>query len=135
MFNKLATSLLLASALIGAISPSFAATSNANSSDDTFQNIVYFPVRVVGSAVGLVVGVPEGAVKDGVKGAQLSTKWVAGKLGDENGKYQQVAGAVLGAPFGIVGGAAYGTFDGGWHGVSTGYEKPFSQEAFTFKDE
>jgi hypothetical protein len=138
MFKKLATSFLLASALIGAIvSPSFAANAktSATSGDDTFQNIVFFPVRVVGSTVGFLVGIPEGAVKDGTKGARLSTKWVAGKLGNEDGVYQQWAGAIVGAPFGIVGGATYGTFDGGWHGVQTGYEKPFSKDAFTFKEE
>jgi hypothetical protein len=133
MFKKLATSLVLASALIGAVSPAFAASSNA--SDDMFQSVCFFPVRVVGSTVGFLVGIPEGAVKDGVKGAQLSTKWVAGKLGDENGTYQGWAGALVGAPFGIVGGAAYGTFDGGWHGLVTGYSKPFSKDAFTFKEE
>jgi hypothetical protein len=138
MLKKLATSFMLASALIGAtVSPSFAANAktSATSSDDTFQNIVFFPVRVVGSAVSFLVGIPEGAVKDGVKGAQLSTKWVAGKLGNEDGLYQQWAGAIVGAPFGIVGGASYGTFDGGWHGALTGYEKPFSKDAFTFKEE
>jgi len=133
MYKKLATSLLLASALIGAVSPAFAAPTNA--SDDTFQSVAFFPVRVVGSTVGWLVGMPEGAVKDGTKGAVLSTKWVAGKLGDENGTYQNWAGAILGAPFGIVGGASYGVFDGGWHGIVTGYTKPFSKEAFTFKEE
>jgi len=135
MFKQLATSLVLASALVGAVSPAFAATPSTNASDDTFQSIAFFPVRVVGSTVGFLVGIPEGAVKDGVKGAMLSTKWVAGKLGNENGNYQTWAGALVGAPFGIIGGAAYGTFDGGWHGLKTGYEKPFSQEAFTFKEE
>ena len=137
MFKKLATSFLLASALIGAmVTPSFAdAKTSATSSDDTFQNIVFFPVRVVGSTVGLLVGIPEGAVKDGTKGAIMSTKWVAGKLGNEDGVYQQWAGAILGGPFGVLGGSAYGTFDGGWHGIVTGYEKPFSKEAFTFKEE
>ena len=140
MYKQLATSFMLASALIGAmVSPSFAAnaksTAQASSSSDTFQSIVFFPVRVVGSAVGLAVGVPEGVYKDGVKGAIMSTKWVAGKLGNETGTYQTVAGAIVGAPFGIVGGSAYGTFDGGWHGIVTGYEQPFSKSAFTFKDE
>jgi len=138
MFKKLATSFTLASALIGAmVSPTFAAASSgpATSTNDTFQSICFFPVRVVGSTVGLLVGMPEGFVKDGVKGAQLSTKWVAEKLGNESGTYQLWAGALLGGPFGVVGGATYGTFDGGWHGVSTGYQKPFSKDAFTFKDE
>ena len=136
MFKKLATSLVLATVLTGAVSPAFAASKNSsNSSDDLFQSICFFPVRVVGSTVGLLVGIPEGAVKDGVKGAMMSQSWVAGKLGNEKGQYEQWAGWMVGAPFGIVGGAAYGTFDGGWHGVKTGYEKPFSREAFTFKEE
>lgn len=129
MVRKLATSFILASTLVGAmVAPSFAA-------DDTFQSICYFPVRLLGSATGTVIGVPEGAVKDGVKGAQMATKWVATKLGDDDGTYQTWAGAILGAPFGIVGGAAYGTFDGAVHGVKTGYNKPFSKDSFTFKDE
>jgi hypothetical protein len=129
MFKKLATSFMLASALVGAmVAPAFA-------DDSTFQQICLFPVRVAGSATSTVVGVPEGAVKDGVKGAMMSTKWVAGKLGDENGTYQNWFGAVLGGPFGLLGGGAYGVFDGAWHGMKTGYEKPFSKEAFTFKDE
>ena len=133
MFKKLATTLVLASALVGAVSPAFAASANA--SDDTFQSVCFFPVRVVGSTAGFLVGIPLGMVKDGTKGAIMSTKWVAGKLGDENGTYQQWAGAILGGPWGILGGSAYGTFDGGWHGMSTGYSKPFSKEAFTFKEE
>lgn len=129
MVRKFATSFILASTLVGAVvAPSFA-------SDDTFQSICFFPVRVIGSGVGSVLGVPEGVVKDGVKGAMLSTKWLANKLGDEDGSYQTWAGAIFAAPFGIVGGGAYGTFDGGWHGMKTGYEKPFSKDSFTFKDE
>lgn len=129
MVRKLATSFVLASTLVGAlVAPSFAA-------DDTFQSIVFFPVRLLGSATGTVIGVPEGAVKDGVKGSMMATKWVAEKLGDEDGTYQTWAGAMLGGPFGLAGGMAYGTFDGGWHGMKTGYEKPFSKDSFTFKDE
>lgn len=130
MYKKLAASFMLASALVGTmVLPTFAAD------DDTFQSIVFFPVRLLGAGAGTLVGIPEGAVKDGVKGAQQATKWVAGKLGDEDGTYQTWAGAIFGAPFGILGGSTYGTFDGGWHGMKTGYEKPFSKDSFTFKDE
>jgi membrane protein YqaA with SNARE-associated domain len=137
VYKKLATSFMLASALVGAlVLPTFAASTATSASDEsTFQSIVFFPVRVVGSGVGAVVGVPLGAVKDGVKGAQMGTQWVADKLGKEDGTYETWAGAVLGGPVGLLGGAAYGTFDGGWHGVVTGYEKPFSKDAFTFKEE
>ncbi len=129
MQKKLAYSLILAVALVGTVvAPSYA-------DDDTFKSVVQFPLRLLGSAAGTVVGAPEGAVKDGVKGAKMSTKWVAGKLGDEDGQFQTWTGALLGGPVGIVGGAAYGMFDGGLHGAKTGYEKPFSKESFTFKEE
>lgn len=81
MVRKFATSFILASTIVGAVvAPSFA-------SDDTFQDICFFPVRVLGSATGAAIGVPEGAVKDGVKGAMMATKWMADKLGDEDGTW------------------------------------------------
>lgn len=129
MLKKLASSFLAASVLVGATAlPSFAA-------EDTFASICYFPLRVLGMGVGTVVGVPLGMVRDGNRGAIQATQWVAGKLGDEDGTPHQVVGAIVGGPFGLVGGSAYGVFDGGWHGMSTGYKEPFSKEAFTFKDE
>ena len=129
MLKKLASSFILASALVGTL----VAPSHADY--DTFRSICLFPVRVVGSGVGSVVGVPLGVVRDGNRGAIKSTQWVAGKLGNEDGMYQQWTGAIVGAPFGIVGGAAYGMFDGCWHGMKTGFEKPFSKDAFTFKED
>lgn len=130
MLKKLASSFILASTLVGSlVLPSYAGD------DDTFKSIVLIPVRVLGMGVGTTVGVPLGAVKDGVKGARQSSKWVAGKLGNEDAGVPQFFGAVIGGPVGLVGGGAYGTFDGAWHGMKTGYEKPFSKDSFTFKDE
>ena len=129
MLKKLASSFILASAVVGTMSaPSYAG-------DDTFQTICLLPVRAAGSGIGTVIGVPLGAVKDGVKGSMKSTKWVAGKLGNEDGNVQVFFGSILGGPVGAVGAGAYGVFDGGWHGMKTGFEKPFSKESFTFKDE
>jgi hypothetical protein len=129
MLKKFASSFILASALVGSmVAPSFA-------DDDTFKNIVQFPVKVVGSSVAMVVGVPMGAIKDGVKGSIKSTKWASGKLGSEDSGISCFFGSVLGGPVGFVGGGAYGCFDGAVHGAKTGYSKPFSHDAFTFKDE
>jgi len=129
MRKKLASSLVLATAIAGAL----VAPSRAD--DDMFKSVMSFPFKLAGSAVGTVVGVPEGIVKDGVKGAIKTTRWTAGKLGDENGAYQQSFGGVVAGPFGFVGGGTYGIFDGALHGLKVGYDKPFSKEAFTFKDE
>ncbi len=129
MHKKLASSFVVAAALVGTIVPPSLADG------DTFQNICQFPVKVLGSATGAVIGCPEGAVKDGTKGAKMATKWVAGKLGNESGQYQMWFGAILGGPFGIAGGATYGCFDGAWHGLKTGYDKPFTKDSFTFKED
>jgi hypothetical protein len=128
MLKKIASSFILASALVGTmVAPSYA-------DDDTFKTVCLFPVRVVGSTVGFVVGVPLGAIKDGNRGAIKSTQWMAEKVSKQDGPYAWWPG-VFAAPFGIVGGSAYGLFDGGWHGMKTGFEKPFSKDAFTFKED
>jgi hypothetical protein len=129
MRKKIVSSLVLASAICGMTSlPS-------NADDDMFKTVTCFPWKVAGSVVGTAVGVPEGMVKDSVQGAMKSTKWAAGKLGDEKGAYQQSVGGMFAGPFGFVGGGVWGVFDGAVHGMKVGYDKPFSKEAFTFKDE
>ncbi len=129
MLKKLASSFILASAIVGAtVAPSLA-------DDDTFKNVVFFKFKVLGCAVGSILGVPLGAFKDGVKGGQKATSLVAKTLGNEDGDWQTVVGLAVGAPFGAVGGAAYGSVDGLVHGFKSGYEKPFSASTFTYKDE
>jgi hypothetical protein len=129
MLKKLASSFILASALVGTlVAPSFAG-------DDTFKSIVVFPMRVVGTGVGMVVGVPLGAFKDSVKGSIKASNSVSGKVGNDDHHGMQFVGSVIGAPFGFVAGGAYGMFDGAVHGAKQGYEKPFSKDTFTFKDE
>ncbi len=130
MLKKLAPSFTLASALVCTlVAPSLAGD------ESTFQSIVNCPVRAVGATVGGTVGVPLGALKDSVKWYMKASKSVAGSLGNEDGSFQTMTGMIVGGPFGAVGGAAFGCFDGAVHGVKTGYEKPFTKEAFTFKDE
>jgi hypothetical protein len=129
MLNKLASSFILASALVATV------VLPSNADDDKFKSICFFPVRVVGSGVGMVLGCPLGAVKDGVKGFGQGEGWVAGKLGNEDSSGPRFFGSVIGGPVGFLGGATYGTFDGTVHGAKTGYKEPFSKDSFTFKDE
>jgi len=129
MLRKIASSLVLAVGLGGAtIAPSFA-------SDDTFQDIVLFPVKAVGGSFGAVVGVPLGAVKDSVKFGWSGTTFVAKGLGNEDGTPQLLIGSVVGGPVGFVGGAAFGCFDGALHGAKSGFSSPFGKDSFTYKDE
>jgi len=89
----------------------------------------YFPVRLVSMLSAIAWDVPTGAFQDGVKGAIGGTKMVARNLGNEDGRYDQVAGAVTGGPVGLVGGSAYGLLHGfgygTWHGFM-GYDSPHS---------
>lgn len=129
MLKKLASSFILASALVGTlVAPSLA-------DDDTFKSVCVFPVRVVGMGVSTVLGVPLGAVRDGWRGAHKSSKTVAGKLGNEDNNVPGFFGTVIGGPVGALGGGAYGCFDGAVHGAKTGYSHPFSKDSITFKDE
>jgi hypothetical protein len=129
MRKKIVSSLVLATAIVGI------ASLPSKADDDMFKSVMCFPWKVAGSLVGTTVGVPEGMVKDSVKGAMKTTKWGAGKLGDEKGGFQQSFSGMFVGPFGLVGGGVYGVFDGAYHGMKAGYDKPFSKEAFTFKDE
>ena len=129
MLKKLAYSFVLASALVGTtVAPSFAGD------DSMFKSICLFPVKVVGSCAGGVVGVPMGAFKDSVIGAHMGTKTVADALGKSGGTVNTAVGAVTGGPVGLVGGGAYGCFDGSVHGFKAGYSKPFSGDSFRYKD-
>lgn len=89
----------------------------------------YFPVRVISMLTGILWDVPTGAFQDGVKGAIGGTKMVARNLGNEDGPYDLVAGALTGGPVGLVGGSAYGLLHGFGYGTShgfMGYESPHS---------
>jgi hypothetical protein len=91
--------------------------------------LLYFPVRVVSMLSAVAWDVPTGSFQDGVKGAIGGTKMVARNLGNEDGPYDRVAGALVGGPVGLVGGSAYGLFHGfgygAFHGF-VGYDSPHS---------
>jgi len=129
MRNKIASIFVIAIGVLGAtVAPAVAG-------DDTFQDVVQFPYRVVGSGFGAVLGVPLGAWRDSVKGWMAATKMVAGGLGNAEGCGQQIVGGAIGGPVGFVGGAAFGTVDGAVHGLKAGYGSPFGKDSFTFKEE
>ncbi len=129
MLNKLASSFILASALVGTMmAPSYA--------DGTFQSICLFPVKVVGAGVGTVLGVPLGAYKDCAKGFGKAEGSVAGICGNQDGQAQKVIGCVVGGPVGFIGGAAYGAL---LRWTDARFEEGFLgavlKDSMTFKDE
>ncbi len=89
----------------------------------------YFPVRLVSMVSSWLWDIPTGAFQDAVKGTIGGTKMVARNLGNEDGPYDLVAGALTGGPVGMVSGAAYGVIHGfgygTWHGFC-GYDSPHS---------
>ncbi len=106
MVKKIVSYIAVAATVVGSsVLPSIA-------DDSTAYKVKCFPYKVVGSSLSTVAGVPLGLTKGGVEGGMKTTKLVAGKLGDEDGGWQLVAGSVVGGPFGVVGGAAYGCVTG-----------------------
>lgn len=84
-----------------------------------------------GSTTATIVDAPEGMVADSLWNMPLKT-WhaLAERFGDEHGFQQNVAGAVIGIPVGFLWGIPEGFIRGGRHGMTTGWEKPFSTESF-----
>jgi hypothetical protein len=117
--KKLGFLTLAALITMGTATPSFA------------DGAVHSVCGLAGSTVATVIGVPEGIVVDCLWRMPLKT-WhgLADKFGDEHGFEQNVVGAVIGIPVGFVWGIPEGAIRGGRHGMTTGWEKPFSTDSF-----
>lgn len=88
-----------------------------------------------GSVTSGLFDIPEGIVVESLYRQPLKAQRIlADKFGDDKGFQQNVAAFVLGVPAGFAFGIPYGAIHGGRHGVTTGYEKPFSTESFIVPD-
>jgi len=93
--------------------------------------------NAVGSATATCIDVPEGILYDSLWRMPMKT-WhcLADRFGDEHGFQQNVAGAVIGIPVGFLWGIPEGALRGGHHGMTTGWDKPFSTDSFlVFQEE
>jgi hypothetical protein len=89
-----------------------------------------------GSVTATIIDVPQGILVDSLYRMPLKTqRTLADKFGDDKGLQQNLAGAVIGIPVGFVWGIPYGAFQGGRHGMTVGWEKPFSTESFIVSEE
>jgi len=122
------SSLLAAVALFSSVAACFAYPERPEDWRVQYE-IYYFPVRLISMVTAIVWDVPTGAFQDGIKGAIGGTHMVSRNLGNEDGPYELVAGAITGGPVGLVSGAAYGMIHGfgygTWHGF-VGYPSPHS---------
>lgn len=108
-------------------------TSPALAADDT-------PLGAVGSLLGsttaTIVDVPEGILYHSLYNCPLkTTQYLAEAFGDSNGLGQNLAGAILGIPTGFLWGIPYGAIVGGRHGMTTGWEEPFSTSSYIVIEE
>jgi len=102
-------------------------TSTPSLANDAVNSVASF----AGSTVATVVGVPEGILVDSLWRMPLKT-WhaLADRFGDDKGFQQNVVGAMIGIPVGFVWGIPEGAIRGGRHGMTEGWEKPFSTDSF-----
>jgi hypothetical protein len=86
---------------------------------------------VCGATTAVVVDTPEGILLDSLwRSPNHYRHSLAEAFGDEKGLGQNVAGAVLGIPYGVVVGIPVGAIQGCRHGWTSGLDKPFSGESF-----
>jgi len=109
---------------LGMATPSYA--------NDALNSVASF----FGSTAATIVDVPEGILYDALWRMPLKTqRALADKFGDDKGFQQNVAGAVIGIPVGFVWGIPEGAIRGGRHGMTSGWEKPFSTDSFLVFEE
>jgi hypothetical protein len=116
----LASMLMAASVAFGLVAPSFAYPERPESARVVYE-FYYLPCRLVSMVVTTAWDIPTASFQDAVKGAIGGTHMVARNLGNENGNYELVAGAVTGGPVGLVAGGAYGLLHGAAYGMKHGF--------------
>jgi hypothetical protein len=90
----------------------------------------------VGSMTALVIDIPQGMLVDSLwRSPKHFTHSLADNFGDEKGFQQNVVGALIGIPFGMVWGVPHGAIQGGRHALSVGWDKPFSTESYIVSEE
>lgn len=100
------------------------APANANEATNNFASFL-------GSTTAMIVDVPQGILVDSLWHMPLRTqRALAEKFGDEKGFQQNVVGALIGFPVGMVWGIPEGALRGAKHGIGSGWEKPFSTDSF-----
>jgi len=118
MKKQLLLALAACSISVGAASPSFAGA-------------MADVAGVFGSTTAAIVDCPEGILVDSLwRCPKKSTHSLAEAFGDEKGLGQNVVGAMIGIPYGVVVGIPVGAIQGVHHGLTSGWEKPFSTESF-----
>lgn len=124
MKKKLSVLTAALALLVGTASPSYA--------DGPLGDVA----SLFGSVTATIFDIPEGILVYSLYRCPLrTTQYLADKFGDDKGFQQNVAGAVLGIPTGFVWGIPYGAIRGGRHGMTTGWEKPFSTESYIVSEE
>jgi len=117
--KKLGLLTVAAALAVGTATPSFA--------NDAVNSVA----SLFGSTAATIVGVPEGILVDSLYRMPLKTTHaLADRFGDEKGFQQNVVGAVIGIPVGFLWGIPEGAIRGGRHGMTEGWEKPFSTDSF-----
>jgi hypothetical protein len=120
-------------ALVAAAAIAMGATAPVMAADDS-------PLGSVGALAGatsaVIVDVPEGILWHSLWNCPLkTTQYLAEAFGDPNGAGQNIVGAAIGIPVGFLWGIPYGAIAGGRHGMTTGWDKPFSTESYLVMEE
>lgn len=94
---------------------------------------VGFPFKAVGSALSSATGFLVGSTSGFIRGAVKGSRYIAGKLGNEDGVWENIAGSLVAAAPSGVGHSLYGGFlwlgKGAWIGLQKPLEYPTIRSA------
>jgi hypothetical protein len=92
--------------------------------------------NAAGSTAATIVCTPEGLLYDSLwRCPHMFWHNLADRFGDQHGLGQNLAGLAIGIPAGVLWGIPEGAIRGGHHGMTTGWDKPFSTDSFLVMQE
>ena len=91
---------------------------------------------LAGATTAVIVDTPQGIVVNSLwRTPHTLQRQLAKHFGDEKGLGQNLAAFALGWPVGMVWGVPYGAIVGAKHGMTSGWEKPFSTDSYIVTEE
>ncbi len=107
----------------------------ADSAKEMGINTLMFPVRALGVATGLVIGVPVAITRYSFARSAQFTNSCADAVGGKECVPSILLGSIPGITGGILAGTGEGLYHGGRNAIHNGSKQPFSMSSLTLEND